>query len=327
MNTPNTSAAKPPLHLVLGDGVIGQAVADELRRQGLPCALASRHAPASPPGGAPHRHITVDALDADALLRATEGATHLYLTIGLPYQAAVWERDWPRVMRHAIQAALAHGAVLAFFDNVYSYGPLPLQVPMREDHPRQPPSRKGAVRAGLLRMLQEAGDRDGLRWVVGRCADFYGPGVRHSVLYTSAIERQLKGRRAQWLGNPDLRHSFTYTGDAARGLVQLAFDAGAWQQAWHLPTASPAPTPRQLLDASARLLGAPGGVQTMPDALLWLLKRFVPILREVDEMLYQNRQDYVFDSSRFMARYPAFRVTPYEEGLAAMVASLRASRT
>jgi nucleoside-diphosphate-sugar epimerase len=235
----------------------------------------------------------------------------------------VWKHDWPRVMRHCIQAALAHGAVLAFFDNVYSYGPLPLAVPLREDHPRQPPSRKGAVRAGLLRQLHEAGERDGLRWVVGRSADFYGPGALNTLLYASAMERQLNGRRARWLGKPDALHSFTYTGDAARGLVRLAQDAGAWQQEWHLPTASPAPTPRELLAISARLLGAPEGVQPMPDALLRLLKPFVPILREVDEMLYQNRQDYVFDSSRFMARCPDFAITPYAEGIAAMVASLR----
>ena len=324
MNTADTLFSGQPQHFVLGDGVIGQAVADELRRQGLPCVLGSRHAPAA--GAAePHRHITVDALDAAALRHATRGATHLYLTIGLPYDSAVWARDWPRVMAHSIEAALAQGAVLVFFDNVYSYGPLPLAVPMREDHPRQPPSRKGAVRLGLLRQLHEAGQRDRLRWVVGRSADFYGPGVRNSVLYATAMARQLQGKRAQWLGNPDARHSFTYTGDAARALVQLAQDAGAWQQEWHLPTAGPAPTPRQLLGLSARLLGAPQGVQTLPPALFKLLQFFVTILREVDETLYQNKQDYVFDSSRFMARYPAFRVTPYETGIEAMVASMRDS--
>lgn len=309
-------------HLILGDGVIGQAVADELARLGEPLALASRHGPKAPPR---HAHLRLDALDAPALRAATQGVTHLYLTVGLPYAAATWERDWPRVMAHSIEAAQAHGALLVFFDNLYCYGPPPLAVPMREDHPRQPPSRKGAVRLGLLRQLQRAGERDGLRWVVGRSADFYGPGVRSSVLYASAIERQLRGQRAQWLGDADALHSFTYTEDAARALVQLARDAGAWQQEWHLPTASPAPTPRQLLELSARLLGAPAGVQALPAAFVKLLKPFVPILREYDEMLYQNRHDYVFDSGRFMARHPGFRVTPYEAGIEAMVASLRAS--
>lgn len=39
------SSARPPLHFILGDGVIGQAVADELARLGQPLTLASRSGP------------------------------------------------------------------------------------------------------------------------------------------------------------------------------------------------------------------------------------------------------------------------------------------
>ena len=316
MNSPSSLR-----HLILGDGVIGQGVADELARLGQPLALASRSGPKVPP--ARHDHLRLDALDGPALRAAVRGVTHLYLTLGLPYATRVWQRDWPRVMRNAIDAAAAEGALLVFLDNVYAYGPLPLQVPMREDHPVQPPARKGAVRAQLPPLLATAQRERGLRWVIGRSADFYGPGVRQSPLFAAAIERQLQGKAAQWLGDPDALHSFTCVPDAARGLVRLALDEGAWQRAWHLPTASPAPTPRQLLVQSARLLGAPERIQVLPDALLGVLKLFVPILREYGEMLYQNRQDYVFSSGAFMARYPDFEITPYDEGVARMVESWR----
>lgn len=219
---------RPSRHFILGDGLIGQAVADELARAGQPVTLASRRGPKAP---AAHAHVRVDALDGPALRAATQGATHLYLTLGLPYRAAIWRRDWPRVIGHTIEAALAHDAVLVLFDNVYAYGSLPLRVPMREDHPLQPPSRKGAVRALLPPLLAAAQRERGLRWVIGRSADFYGPGVRQSALFVSAIERQLKGKAAQWMGDPDARHSFTYTPDAARGLVRLAMDLGAWDRA------------------------------------------------------------------------------------------------
>ena len=109
------SSARPPLHFILGDGVIGQAVADELARLGQPLTLASR---SGPKGASPHAHTRVDALDAAALRAATRGCSHLYLTLGLPYVTAVWQRDWPRVMQATIDAALAHDAVLVFFDNV-----------------------------------------------------------------------------------------------------------------------------------------------------------------------------------------------------------------
>lgn len=321
MTEPASTHATGRRHLIVGNGVIGRATAQALRARGQPVVLASRGPSASGDSGIPH--LPLDALDGPALHTAAEGASHLYLTLGLAYRAATWERDWPRIMRHAIDAALAHGAGLVWFDNVYAYGPLPLRVPMREDHPIAPPSRKGRVRATLLAMLREAGEQRGLRWLVARSADFYGPGVRLSILYAAAIERQLQGRAAFWLGNPDARHSFTYTPDAGRALARLALDTGAWQQSWHLPTASPAPTPRELLTESARLLGAPAGVRRMPAALVRTLGLAVPLLREVGEMLYQNQQDYVLSSEKFMARHPDFRVTPYAEGLAAMVASLR----
>ena len=310
-------------HLIVGAGVIGRATAQALRAGGHDVRLTSRTP--SRQGSADAAHPSLDALDAAAFRDATRGVSHLYLTLGLPYRAAVWERDWPRIMQNAIDAALAHGARLVWFDNVYAYGPLPLQVPMREDHPIDPPSRKGKVRARLLDMLRQAGDTHGLHWLVGRSADFYGPDVRLSVIYSAAIERQLQGRAAWWLGDPDAPHSFTYTLDAGRALALLALAPDTGQQSWHLPTASPAPTPRQLLMDSARLLGAPTTVHRMPPVLTTLLSPVVPMLGEVGEMLYQNQQAYVFDSSKFMARFPDFRITPYAQGMAGMAESFRAS--
>ncbi len=309
-------------HLIIGDGAIGRATALALRQDSQDIVLASRGSRSAGHGDLPHRAL--DALDGRALRAAAEGSSHLYLTLGLAYRAAVWERDWPRIMDHAIDAALANDAGLIWFDNLYAYGPQSLKVPMREAHPIDPPSRKGRVRARLLELLRQAGAQRGLRWLVARSADFYGPHVRLSILYSAAIERQLQGRAAFWLGDPDARHSFTYTLDAGRALARLALDEAAWQQSWHLPTASPAPTPRELLMESARLLGAPPRVQRLPVALVRALGLAMPLLREVGEMLYQNQQDYVFSSEKFMARYPDFRVTPYREGLATMVASLRA---
>ncbi|MCZ2088915.1 MAG: NAD-dependent epimerase/dehydratase family protein, partial [Burkholderiales bacterium] len=278
MNTPTFAADRRAHHLIVGDGVVGRATAQALHAQGQQVVLASRHAPAA--GATEATHLTVDALDAPSLRRAAEGASHLYLTLGLAYRIGVWQRDWPRIMHNAIQAALASGARLLWFDNVYLYG-TPLQVPMRENHPIDPPSHKGRVRARLLAMLLEAEDRHGLRWLVARSADFYGPDVRLSILYAAAMERQLQRRAAWWLGDPDRRHSFTYVPDAGRALARLALDDGTWQQSWHLPTASPAPTPRELLTESARLLGAPTEVRALPVALVRTLGLAVPLLREV----------------------------------------------
>jgi nucleoside-diphosphate-sugar epimerase len=309
-------SSKPSLHLILGGGVIGHAVADELMLHRLPHTLASRSPSAH---ASPHRRV--DALDAAALRTACADASHVYVTLGLRYDTRTWQRDWPRVIDNLLAAARVHRFTLVFFDNVYPYGPAPLQVPMTEDHPQQPPSRKGKVRKALDDTLLRAMRDEGLRLVIGRCADFYGPGVRNSMLYAAAIERQLQGKPAQWLGNPDLLHSTTYTIDAARALVRLALDEGAHGRVWHLPTAEKALSSRALLEYTARQLGAPSRVQVMPRLMLHALALFMPLLREVREMLYQNEHDYVFSSAKFMHRYPDFRITPHEQGLDAMLQS------
>ena len=322
MNTAPTtvpSTNTTPMHLILGDGVIGQAVADELTRLRVPHALASRSPAAHP---SPHRRV--DALDRRALIAATAGVTHLYVTLGLRYDLRTWQRDWPVVIENVIAAARVQRLRVVFFDNVYPYGPAPLRVPMTEEHPQEPPSRKGVVRKAIDERLLRAARDEGVDLVIGRSADFYGPGVRNSMLYAAAIERQLAGKAAQWIGSPDRLHTYTCTIDAARGLVRLAMDAGA-HGVWHLPTAEPAPTTRALLEQSARLLGAPATIRTMPRPMVTLLGLFMPILRDVREMLYQNDSDYVFSSAKFMRRYPDFEITPYARGIEAMVASLRAA--
>ena len=311
----------PPLHLIVGDGVIGLAVADELARRGLPYALASRQAP---PGSAhAGKHRRVDALDQPSLLAACADASHVYITLGLHYTTRVWQRDWPIVVENFIAAARLHRFKLVFFDNIYAYGPSPLCVPMTEVHPQQPPSRKGRLRKALSDRLWQAVREEGLRLVIARSADFYGPGVRNAMLCSAAMQRQLQGKAAQWLGSPDKRHSYTYTPDAGRALVKLALDDTATGQTWHLPTAEPAPTTRELLALSAALLHAPAKLQVMPSALFSVLKWWVPILREVQEMMYQNHDDYVFSSAKFTRAYPDFRITPYREGIEATVLFLR----
>ena len=48
---------------------------------------------------------------------------------------------------------------------------------------------------------------------------------------------------------------------------------------------------------------------------------FNPLMRELVEMMYQNENDYFFDSSKFSKRFPDFPITSYQDGVSAVVHS------
>jgi hypothetical protein len=65
--------------------------------------------------------FSADLLDAQATAAAVAGSSVTYLVAGLKYDYKVWQEQWPRVMRHAIDACKRLGSALVFFDNVYAY--------------------------------------------------------------------------------------------------------------------------------------------------------------------------------------------------------------
>ena len=49
-----------------------------------------------------------------------------------------------------------------------------------------------------------------------------------------------------------------------------------------------------------------------------LLGLFIPIMRELVEMIYQYDRDYVFDSTKFETKFN-FKPTPYLEGIKTII--------
>ena len=309
MNTPSR-------HTLLGaGGVIARELTDALRAQGAHVRLVSRRVHPAPTGA---EHVVADLLDAAAVDRAVAGSDVVHLVAGLRYDTAAWQAEWPQVMANAIEACLRHGARLAFFDNVYAYGRV--DGPMTEDTPFNPCSRKGEVRAAIATSLLDAMRRDGLRALIARSADFYGPGAGNSLIEAVVMARLRAGKTPQWVGNPHAVHSFTYTPDAGAALARLALEPSAWGQTWHLPTSPEAMTGERLVRLANELAGRPHRMQVAPRWLLRAMGWFVPILRENDEMMYQFEHDYRFDS-RKIERAFGLRSTGYREGLQRTLAS------
>jgi len=304
------------MHTILGaNGVIAQELSRALAEFKQDIRQVSR----SPRKVNPSDELFVaDLLDGQATANAVAGSEVAYLVAGLKYSAAVWQEQWPRLMRNVIDACKQHGTRLVFFDNVYAYGLV--DGVMTEDTPFNPASKKGEVRAKIATMLLDEMHSSNLQAMIVRAADFYGPGAIQSFPHATVFNRLKAGKTPQWIGNPNTVHTFTFTPDAGRAVAELGRTADAYGQTWHLPTTREPLTGKDFVGLACELAGQPINLQVVPRWMLKLMGIFVPVLRENEEMMYQFENDYRFDSSKIESAL-GLQPTPYRQGIGA---SLRA---
>ena len=256
--------------------------------------------------------VAADLLNAQAVSDAVKGSDIVYLTAGLTYKTKIWQEEWPVLMQNTIDACKRHNAKLIFFDNVYAYGKV--DGIMTETTPYMPSSKKGEVRAKIATQLMDEAKAGNLNAIIARAADFYGPATPLSILTAMMFDNLAKDKTAQYLICDDVRHSFTYTPDMGKALADLASSPTAWNQIWHLPTANPAPTGREWIDMAAAEYGVKPKMMILGKTMNRILGIFIPVLREMQEMLYQYEVDYHFDSTKFENQF-SWKPTPYTEGV------------
>lgn len=258
--------------------------------------------------------VSADLLDAAATADAVKGCTVAYLVAGLKYDTRVWQAQWPKVMRHAIDACARHDCALVFFDNVYAYGKV--TGAMTESTPYNPCSRKGEVRARIATMLMDEVARGTLKAMIVRAADFYGPGATLSLTHATVTARLKAGKTPQWVGSPTATHTFTYTPDAGDTVARLGNLPEAYGQVWHALTSKEPMSGERYVRLASELAGRPYRLQVAPRWMLSLMGLVMPVLRENAEMMYQFEDDYRFDSSR-AEQALHLTATPYRHGIAA----------
>jgi nucleoside-diphosphate-sugar epimerase len=290
-------------------GAIGSELVKELTARNEPIRLVSRN-PKLVPGAA--EAVAADLSNLDDTVRAVSGSRVAFLLVGLKYDITVWRSLWPRIMRNAIEAAKRANARLVFFDNVYMYGKV--EGVMTEQTPFRPCSKKGEIRAQIATMLLNEMKMGNLSALIARSADFYGPHARTGLPDVLVFDKLAKGVKAGWFVNDSVKHSFTFTPDAARSLILLADNESAWDQTWHVPTAPDPPTGKQFIELAAREFGTQPKYRVLTRPMLWLAGWFDTTVRESYEMLYQYESEYIFDSTKFTKAF-RFQPTSYAEGV------------
>ena len=263
----------------------------------------------------------IDLNDLTQVEKAIEGSEIVFVVVGFEYNIKVWQKTWPTFMDAVINACKKHNAKLVFFDNIYMYDKAGL-AQMTEESPINPPSKKGKVREQIHNMIMSEVKNNTLTALIARAADFYGPNNRNSVL-SMVADNLMKGKKAQVMGNINKIHTYTFTPDAGKATALLGNTPDAYNQVWHVPTTKEKLTNLQWVQLIAKELGVEAKIQHVPVWLIKILGWFMPIMRELPEMLYQCEEDYIFDSSKFEKQFDMTATKP-EEGVRLLLEDLKA---
>lgn len=269
------------------------------------------------------RNAVIDAADADAMTRLSEGASVLINAVN-PTSYAKWPQQWPPMAAAFLTAAERTGAGLITVSNLYGYGPH--DGPLTEQTPLAASGTKGRIRAQMWRDALAASETEGARVTEVRPSDYFGgAGRRQGSVFNDFLLRPLLAGRTAWLpmGDPDAAHSWSYLPDIARLVALLADradDPQVWGRPWHVPTTPP----RSFREAAGDLAGL--GLVRNPRVrraprLVMAAARVVPTVRELDETRYQFDHPFVLDSSaaqELLGLHPM----PWEEALRETCAGL-----
>lgn len=294
-------------HVVVGAGPVGRATAEELTRRGHAVVLVSRSGVGPEVDGV--RREAADAADAEALVRIAEGATSIYNCVNPP-SYNVWPEYWPPVAAALLTAAGKTGAVLVTAANLYPYGPV--EGPMVEGLPDVGSGVKARIRARMTSDALEAHRSGRVRYVEVRGSDYLGAGVGDGAHIPRLVPRALAGKRVRVMGSADQPHSWTDVLDMGRALVTVAEREDAWGRVWHAPSNPPRTQAQAIADVCRSVGRAPVPVAALPRAVLTVGGRFVPLLRELGETLYQFESPYVLDSAA-ITRELGLEATPWDE--------------
>jgi len=307
------------MQTILGSGgSIGTELARELKKYTDAIKLVSRNPAKVNDTDILHSADLSDAMQID---EAVQGSEICYVTLGFDYNIKVWKEKWLPFMTSVVEACIKHSSKLVFFDNVYAIGGNHVNH-ITEDSPISPSSKKGEVRAAVDKLILDRVEEGSLQAIIARAPDFFGPEKKqNSLLLNLVYDNLAKGKAAQWFCNADVVHTMGYTPDLARGTAILGNSGDAYNQVWNLPVDMNALTGREWVELFAGEMKARNKIQVLPLWALRLLGLFVPILREMPEMMYQFDRPYHFDCTKFNNKFN-YKATSNQEAARQTIARL-----
>jgi nucleoside-diphosphate-sugar epimerase len=181
--------------IILGaGGSVGSALAKELKNYTNDIFLFSRNPKKVNKGD---RLIKGSLLDTAQTVNTLQNTDVAYLVVGLPYETKIWERDWMKIALNVLDGCIQHNVALAFLDNFYMYDPACFDN-LTKNAAIKSVSKKGTVRAAIANLLLAEMNREEIKIIIARSADFYGKDVVQCMFNEVIVKRILTGKNANW---------------------------------------------------------------------------------------------------------------------------------
>ena len=107
------------------------------------------------------------------------------------------------------------------------------------------------------------------------------------------------GKRADFIGNPGLPHTYSYVPDIAAGLATLGTDERAVTGCGTCPGPETATTRAAARSDLRRGRSPRSTVRSVPKLLVRALGLFNPLMRELAEMAYEFEEPFVLDTTKY----------------------------
>jgi len=304
--------------LIIGiTGSIGREVTGALIRRGWQVRALHR-APAAAAGKFPDavQWVKGDAMLANDVIEAARGAA-LIVHAANPPKYRNWRGLALPMLDNTIAAARISNARILLPATVYNFG---LDAPrvLKESSPQIPTTRKGQVRIEMELQLQKA-SLYGVRSIVVRAGDFFGPGAGNSWLTQGMIRARDRVRSVFYPGPADVGHSWAYLPDLAETMVRLIecehpmsnYEVFHFRGHWLERGVEMAEGVCRVRGISSRR------IKPFPWWAIKLASPFVNVCHEMLEMRYLWQVPLRLDNSKLRALIGTESHTPIEAALAA----------
>ncbi|WP_150269947.1 NAD-dependent epimerase/dehydratase family protein [Paenibacillus tepidiphilus] len=262
---------------------------------------------------------TGDVFKADDIYTASQGADVIIHSASVPYHEMTTKL---LPMGEAVmEAANRLAARVVAVDGIYPYGRRTGEQPIDEDYPKRPHTRKGQTKLAFEHMFFSP------RWsrtsgMIVRLPDYYGPTANEASYLGSTLAAIAAGKPGMFIGNMTIPREYVYLPDAARMIVELACREEAYGQNWNIPGPGVI-SGKEIVRLARAASGKSRPVIPVGAAGLRLLGLFVPVMKEIVEMLYLTEEPLRLSGSKYERLIGPIPATPFAQGIAETIRALQ----